>query len=250
MRIENLYRYPVKGLTAEALEEIRVAAGEALPWDRSFALAQGDAPFDPENPIWLKKTNFMCLMANASIAALKAQFDPRSGMLIIHHPDGTNIADTPMSADGRARLAAWLTHFLGSEARGVPRLHHIPGFVFGDQKMPVVSLINLASLADLESKVGRPRHLLRFRANVYFSGAPAWSEHTWVGREVLVGGARMRITKRTVRCPATQVNPQTAERDANPVHELLEHYGHADLGVHAEVLEGGRLATGDALALV
>ncbi len=46
VRIEHLYRYPVKGLSAEALEETAVEAGGALPWDRAFALAQGDAPFD------------------------------------------------------------------------------------------------------------------------------------------------------------------------------------------------------------
>lgn len=250
MRIENLYRYPVKGLSAEALEAIDVAAGGALPWDRAFALAQGDAPFDPAAPVWLKKTNFMCLMANASIAALKSRFDPKMGQLFIEAPDGSGIADTPLSEAGRVRLATWLAAFMGPEARGTPRMHHIPGFVFGDQKTPVVSLINLASLSDLEAKVAGSRHRLRFRANVYFSGAAAWAENDWAGREVLVGGARVRITKRTVRCPATQVNPETAVRDANPVQELLQHYGHADLGVHAEVVDGGRIAMGDALELL
>jgi len=41
MRIEYLYRYPVKGLTAEALESAEVEAGGCIPWDRAFALAQG-----------------------------------------------------------------------------------------------------------------------------------------------------------------------------------------------------------------
>ncbi len=50
MRVDRLYRYPVKGLSAEALEAAHVEAGGALPWDRAFALAQGDAPFDPASP--------------------------------------------------------------------------------------------------------------------------------------------------------------------------------------------------------
>ena len=250
MRIEHLYRYPVKGLSAEALEAAEVVAGGALPWDRAFALAQGDAPFDPAAPVWLKKTNFMCLMANARIAALKSHFDPKSGSLTIRAPSGETIAENALQPEGRARLAAWLTHFLGDEARGTPVLHHIPGFVFGDQKTPVVSLINLASLADLEAKVGAPRHRLRFRANIYFSGSAAWRENDWVGQELLVGGARLRVVKRTVRCPATEVNPLTAERDAWPVKELRTHFNHADLGVHAEVVEGGWIATGDAIELV
>jgi uncharacterized protein YcbX len=67
---------------------------------------------------------------------------------------------------------------------------------------------------------------------------------------LIVGGLRLRVTKRTVRCPATEVNPATGERDANPVAELKSLYGHADLGVHAEVLEGGRLAVGDAIEVL
>jgi uncharacterized protein YcbX len=232
------------------LETVDVPAGGTLPWDRAFALAQGDAPFDPAAPVWLKKTNFMCLMANARIAALKSHFDPKTGVLAIRAPDGETIAENVLQPAGRARLAAWLTNFLGDEARGTPVLHHIPGFVFGDQKTPVVSLINLASLADLEAKVGAPRHRLRFRANIYFTGATAWRENDWVGQELLVGGARLRVVKRTVRCPATEVNPLTAERDARPVKELWAHFNHADLGVHAEVLEGGRIATGDSIELV
>ena len=65
MRVEHIYRYPVKGLTAEALEEVALREGECLPHDRRFALAQGDAPFDPAAPTWLQKRHFGCLMANA-----------------------------------------------------------------------------------------------------------------------------------------------------------------------------------------
>ena len=43
------------------------------------------------------------------------------------------------------------------------------------------------------------------------------------------------------------MNPNTAGRDAEPMRWLREHFGHGDLGVYAEVLEGGRVAAGDAL---
>ena len=86
----------------------------------------------------------------------------------------------------------------------------MPGHVFCDQRKPVVSLINLASLRDFEARVGARRHRRRFRANVWFSGAPAWSELDWVGRELQLGGAVLRVAKRITRCPATEVNPLTA----------------------------------------
>jgi uncharacterized protein len=250
MRIEHLYRYPVKGLTAEALEEVSLDEGGCLPWDRAFALAQGDAPFDPEKPEWIRKTNFMCLAPIAKVALLKAHFDPAAPVLRIARPGGETISANPLRQEGRDRLAAWLTEFLGDDARGQPRFHHVPGFQFADDRRKLVSLINLASIADLEAKVGEKRHRLRFRANLYFSGAPAWAEHEWIDREILAGGVRMRIIKRIVRCPATEVNIDTAERDARPPLELRTHFGHADLGVYGEVLEAGRMSVGDAIALL
>jgi uncharacterized protein YcbX len=250
MRIEAIYRYPVKGLTAEAMETAEVEAGGAIPWDRAFALAQGDAPFDPAAPAWLQKQNFMCLMRNARIAALRSSFDVRRGVLTIRAPDGDTISENVLTEVGRERVGAFLAAFLGEEARGAPRFQHVPGHVFCDQKQPVVSLINVASLRDYEGRVGQRRHRRRFRANVYFSGAAAWSEFDWVGRTIQLGGTTLLVTKRTVRCPATQVNPDTAERDANPVLELRDLYGHSDLGIHAEVVEGGRFAAGDAIELL
>jgi uncharacterized protein YcbX len=122
--------------------------------------------------------------------------------------------------------------------------------MFNDQRTPVLSLINEASRAELEARAGARRHRRRFRANIWFTGAPAWSEFDWVGRELLIGSARLRVTRRTVRCAATEVNPQTGERDADPIAELKAAYGHAELGIHAEVVEGGTIATGDAIELL
>lgn len=152
MRIEYLYRYPVKGLTAEAIDQAEVEAGGAIPWDRAFALAQGDSGFDPANPAWLAKWNFLCLMKHARAALLFSVFDPGSKMLRIRAPDGSGIEANPMRPAGQQRIAAFLTDYLGDEARGQPTFHYVPNHVFGDQKRPVVSLNNLASL-----RISRPR---------------------------------------------------------------------------------------------
>jgi uncharacterized protein len=250
MRIEYLYRYPVKGLTAEALEWTEVEAGGCIPWDRAFALAQGDSGFDPAAPAWRQKANFMCLMKNARIASLFSFFDPRSGMLAIRAPDGSAVVENALTEAGRDRIGAFLTDYMGEEARGTPRFHHVPGHSFCDQTRKVVSLINLASLRDFEARVGARRHRRRFRANVWFSGAAAWSERDWVGQSLQLGGAVLRVVKPITRCPATEVNPITAERDLNPVAELRSLYGHIELGVHAEVVEGGRFAVGDAIEVL
>lgn len=250
MRIEYLYRFPVKGLNAEALEATEVEEGGAIPWDRAFALAQGDSGFDPAEPRWMRKINFMCLMKNAKAASLFSFFEPRTGTLAIRAPDGSSVEANALTEIGRARICAFLTAYLGDEARGTPCFHHVDGHMFSDQPRKLISLINMASLRDYESRVGARRHRRRFRANVWFTGAPAWSERDWIGQQIQMGGAVLRIFKGITRCAATEVNPETALRDANPVEELRGLYGHIELGVLAEVINGGRFAVGDAIELL
>ena len=192
----------------------------------------------------------MCLAKNARIARVAAFFEPHSGSLTLRTPDGKEVSENALTPAGRARLGSFLTAMLGEEARGTPHLEYSNGHSFSDVRQKVVSLINMASLHDLEAKVGARRHRRRFRANVWFSGAPAWAERDWVGQEIQMGGAVLRVTRSIPRCTATEVNPETAERDADPVKELRELYGHTDLGVYAEVVEGGHFAVGDAIEVL
>jgi uncharacterized protein YcbX len=247
MRIERIYRFPVKGLSAESLDDTTLAPGETLPHDRRFALAQGDAPFDVAAPRFLPKQNFGCLMANARLALVHSAFDAKRCVLRLSAPGVDPIETEVGTPAGKAAAAAWLTRVLGPEARGEPRFVEAPGHAFTDQVKKGVSMINLASVAAVERAIGRPLDPLRFRANIYFSGLPAWAEFDWVGQEILAGGARLAVFKRTVRCPATEVDPETGERDIPLPRLLREHFGHADLGVHATVAEGGRIAVGDAI---
>ena len=250
MQIKNLFRYPVKGLSAEPLANATLTPGQAIPWDRAFALAQGDAPFDPASPAFLPKSNFMCLMRNGRIATLRARFTADPPWLTITAPDAASVAADPTTAPGRAILGAFLAAFLGDEARGAPVFYHAPGHSFGDQRAPVISLLNRASLRAFEADQGATREEARFRANILFDDLPPWAEFGWVGRRLQIGTVVLEVTKRTVRCAAVEVNPSTGARDADPIRELRHLYGHADLGIHATVIAGGRIAPGDAITLI
>jgi uncharacterized protein YcbX len=65
--------------------------------------------------------------------------------------------------------------------------------------------------------------------------------------EIAIGGARLKVTKRTLRCPATEVDPDTGVRDLTIPKTLMQTYGHADCGVYAQVIAGGEVAVGDAI---
>jgi uncharacterized protein YcbX len=250
VRIEHLYRYPVKGLTQEALDEIDLTPGQVFPWDRAFALAQGDNPFDPAAPRFVSKSYFMCLAQQASIALLKTRFDPHEKLLRIDAPDGALIAANPFTPDGATAIAIFLTRFLGDQARGEPYFYHVPGHNFADDDQPVISLINQASVADFEQKIGAPREPLRFRANIHLAGAAPWAEKNWLNQDFQLGQAKVRVLRTIPRCAATEVNPATGERDAKPVQELRQLYGKHHMGVYLEVLEAGRIAVGDAMEAI
>lgn len=247
MRVEHIYRYPVKGFSAEALEEVTLQPGECLPHDRIFALAQGDAPIDPDAPRWMRKTNFACLAANARLAKLHTAYDPATRTWLIRPPEGPPLVADLATPDGRKAAESFVTAFLGDEARGSLRLIEGKGHHFTDIPEKSVSIISLASLAALERAHGMRLDPLRFRANFYVAGGAEWADFDLMGQEIMLGRAKLRVWKRIVRCAATEVNPDTAERDANPPRELRKAFGHIDLGVQAEVIEGGTVAVGDAL---
>jgi uncharacterized protein YcbX len=162
-------------------------------------------------------------------------------------PGLPSLVASTRSEDGRTAIAAALTAYLADEARGTPRFLEVPGHTFSDVPAKVVSIIGLSSLHALEQASGMRLDPLRFRANVYVSGGSPWAEFDWIDQEIQLGQTKLRVVKRIVRCPATEVNPATGERDAKPPRWLRSHFGHADLGVYAEVIEGGRIAVGDAL---
>jgi uncharacterized protein YcbX len=97
--------------------------------------------------------------------------------------------------------------------------------------------------------VGLPVHPLRFRANLYASGWPAWHEFELLGQTLAIGEARLKVIKRIARCAAVNVDPETAARDLEIPPTLMRRLGHADCGIYAEVIAGGTIAAGDPIAI-
>jgi uncharacterized protein YcbX len=197
----------------------------------------------------------MCLLRNAGIALLKTRFDEASQTLTITTPAGETLEASPFTPEGQARLTEFFIEFLGPETRygpaaQKPAFRHFPDHSFCDHKTQVLSLIGLGSLRALESAVGAARDKRRFRANIYIEDIPAWEEFNWLGREIQIGTVRAIVQERIDRCGATTVNPDTAERDAKPVTELRENFGHVDLGIFAEVLTPGTIRPGDPIQVI
>jgi len=248
--IRAIYRYPVKGLSAQPLAAAALTPGDTLAGDRCYAIENGPSGFDPAMTRYLPKQRFLMLMKNERLGCLDSHFDNAEQVLVIRQ-NGKEVARGDLrTAGGRAAIEGFFARFCADELRGSPKVLAAPGHSFSDVARKVVSIINLASVAAIESMVGRPVDPLRFRGNLYVEGWPAWGEFDLLGQEIAIGAqARAKVVKRIGRCAATNVKPGSGVRDLDIPSTLLRELGHADCGIYAEVTACGAVAQGDTVSL-
>jgi uncharacterized protein YcbX len=230
------------------LTRTRLDPGRTLPADRRYAIENGPSGFDPDAPSYLPKSRFLMLMRDERLAQLDTRYDDPTHTLVIRH-EGREVARGDLSTEeGRLAVEAFLRRFMRAELRGPPKVLHADGHSFSDVAAKVVSIINLASVAAIETAVGVPVHPLRFRANLSVDGWPAWHEFGLLGQEIAIGDARLKVTKRITRCAAINVDPDTGIRELAIPDTLLRTFDHADCGVYAQVIAGGEIAVGDTVS--
>jgi uncharacterized protein YcbX len=244
-KIQSIYRYPVKGLSPESLDGVRLEVGQTLPADRMYAIENGPSRFDPAAPVYLAKAYFLMLMKNERLATLDTLYDEDTHVLTIHGENRETVRGDLRTKEGRLAIEAFFRRFMPAELRGPPKVLVAPGHSFSDVAAKVISIINLASVAAIETVVGVPVHPLRFRANLYVEGWPAWHEFELLGKEIAIRGARLKVAKRIVRCAAINVDPDTGARDLTIPATLLKTFDHADCGIYAQVIAAGDIAPGD-----
>lgn len=249
--VTHLSRYPIKGMSPEALRSVDLNPGQGFPGDRAFALALPGTTFDEADPRPLPKFMFLMLARQEALARLVTRYDAESGVLSIK--DGTSeLSEDIHTPNGRAAVENFFSRFLPDPQPGAqPRLVAAAGHSFTDvgvhssELMHAVSVINLESVRDFERKLAKPVDPRRFRANILVEGLPPWVELDWLERELEIGSVRFRGARLTRRCPATEVNPDTAVRDIELPRELMRLYGHIHLGIYLYVLSAGALSVGD-----
>jgi uncharacterized protein len=246
-QIASLYRYPVKGLSPEPLPRVALEVGQTFPADRRYAIENGGSGFDPETPAWLPKSHFLTLMRNERLAGLQTHFEDRTNLLTIRKGGHIAAQGDLETREGRLAIEQFFVANFASDLKGAPKILSSAGHSFSDVARNVVSIINLASVRAIENMVGAPVHPLRFRANLYVEGWPAWHEFDLMNRTLAIGATRLKVVKRIVRCAAVNVDPDSAERDLEIPQALQRRLGHGDCGIYAEVIAGGAIAVGDAI---
>jgi len=203
------------------------------------------------------------LLRDGRLWQVAADYDAESERLSIRLPDGS-VAEGEVALDGelttdfygrpvlgRVVEGAWseaLTKLVGRPLRLIQSVE--PGAAV-DRGRGGVSLASDASLAELARQVDEEVDGRRFRMLFSVDGCEPHEEDRWLGREVRIGPARVRMLGAVGRCAITTQNPATGVRDIDTLAAIKAYRGQnpktkeLDFGIFGEVVEPGLVRVGD-----
>ena len=190
-------------------------------------------------------------VAQGEIMPITSSYDAAGDTLRFCFPDGevvegsaaANAEEIPTSSfrvPGRHVPGPWDAPIARLAGRPVRLVRLEPGSYAAH-----LSLLGRASVADLVP--GRPvPDERRYRMTVMLEGGDAHSESTWMGRDVRVGDAVVRVDEHCARCVMTNRDPASGTIDFNSLRAIRERRrrapdGELHLGVYASVVSPGRI---------
>lgn len=246
-RVHALVRYPVKGLAGVAAEHpVTLRPGRGLSWDRTLAVENGNNVAESDG--WNPHTTYFHLARYDSIARIEVQLldeESATPTLVLRSAEGAAATVTL----GEEQLAAGAADALFRQMLPAGRLRSpklirttAPGL--WDWPEATLSVINLATVREVERIAGVSIDARRFRANIYIDGLEPWSEFELLGQRVSIGDAVVEFFQPTDRCRATTINPQLGISDLNVPALLTTRFGHMYCGMYARVVSEGAVAAG------
>ena len=236
MQLHSIFRYPVKGLQGESLQEVRLTEASLLPGDRRYGLALPSYDdYLASGYGWAKKAHFVCGFRQPEATAWTGQM--QQAQVLAVHQDGRSLDLT--TPHGLADLASKVCpgkdlKLIDSQAK--PLRHG-----FTDMKFPQISFANVETTRWLADRFGLqedPEFGLnpgRFKNNIWLKGLRPWQELDWLdGQQVVqIGGAKVKMFMTVGRCNNINADPKTGKADRNLLQELTmvaRELGHYDLG--------------------
>lgn len=226
MRVDRLFRHPVKSVSGEELDAVDVDS-RGVVGDRAWAVYTEDGGIGSgKNSKRFRKVEGLLHWASEL---------PATGVPVLVAPDGRRFpVDGP---DAAAALTA---------AFGRPLTPRPEGDVpyFDDC---AVHLVTTASLRTLGAEAGGDVAVRRTRANILVDtgDAEGWLEDGWLGRELAVGDELvLRVTAPMPRCVMVDMDHRGVEAGPGVLKTLGRTHA-VELGVMADVVRPGRVRTGD-----
>ncbi len=240
-RVCALWRHPIKGHGREALERVTLTKGHSMPWDRLWAVAHDAARVGED--AWAPSVNWSRGSKNGALMAINTRTDEGTNTLTLSHPELADLIFNPDTE--QAAFLDWVRPLMPADRAQSACIHKVEGRGMTDTDYPSVSLINMASNADLSEKMGQEVSPLRWRCNIHLENLEPWEEFDWIGKTLRIGSAKVTIREPILRCLATTANPATGVRDLDTLGALNKFWRHQNFGVYAEVTTTGDISVGD-----
>ena len=243
--IVELWRYPVKSMQGERVEQVALDAS-GFDADRRFGVVT------PEGFVLSGKSEPRILGASASARS--------DGEVEIQLPHGVSTASDDPDVD--AVLSAWLDRPLRLHRAGATEqfmIHHqtdpeddtktkdfsTPPGAYYDSRSTVHLLSHSSLRAASSAYVEGQWDVRRFRPNVVvsFGEVDGYVEEAWVGSTVTLGAVPALVRKRTERCVITTRAQPGLDRDLQ-IYRSLVKSNHANLGIYLVPQAAGTIAVG------
>lgn len=244
--LAQIWRHPVKALGREGLGEVALAPGAWLPFDRLWAVEHANAKAGDG---WRPKANFLRGVTEPALMAVTATLDEDARRLCLSHPGAGTVEVAPDDPSDWPLLADWLARIWPADLPAPTGIATGGDAHLSDVPEPWIAINGLSSHRAVEGRVGRPLSIHRWRGNLWLDGTGPWEEFEWVGREIAVGEAVLKVEVPITRCKATMANPDTGRRDVDTL-AALRSWGHQDFGVYAAVIRGGTIRPGDTVRVI
>lgn len=255
--INSIWRYPVKSMCGEKLEEVFVAFA-GLMGDRVYGMIKGSGnPGFPwhtardQEDLLLYKPRYKNYSVTLKPEGLEAAQNMAPGVNPLY-PDADKFSvevETPNGVVYDIDSEDFLEHLRTLTGNNALKLHFTQKSQFDCRPL---SLFSLQMRDILTEELGMEIDKRRFRANFYVK----WNDDTPLYENELVGSRlkigdmlEINVLERDPRCKVITLDPDTSE--ANPKiikHVSQAHEGYA--GVYGAVLVEGVVKAGDAVELL
>jgi uncharacterized protein len=234
-RISALFRYPVKSMAGQRLDSARIG-WHGVEGDRRLAFRRlADRGAFP----WLTASRLPELLLYEPVGRQETTGEPLPTH--IRTPDGKeySLADDALVEEIATRHGADV------------ELMQLKHGIFDEA---VVSAITLGTIRSIGREAGHNLDIRRFRPNLVIDSQAAqpFEEDRWVGNILEFGsdgtGPAISITLRDLRCVMINLDPDTAEANADIMKTVIRlNENHA--GVYGTVVRTGELRVGQVVGL-
>jgi uncharacterized protein len=212
MYVAEIWRYPVKSLAGERLEQAEVREA-GIVGDRGIL-------------VYNEKTRrLITSRTHPKLLGLKATLSPYGEVLINGRPweDPESALAVMLAAGPHARLIAW---------DGLERFDVLPLLVATDGAIQAFGYDHR-----------------RLRPNIVIGGVQGLAEREWPGRRARIGEAVIEFVKLRGRCVMTTYDPDTLEQDIRVLRRIVNEF-EGTLALDTAVIKPGRIAVGDKVELL